>query len=913
MKFLRYFLLLALTAGALQINAQNKANKYFERFDYAKAIPHYLKHVRKNPSDIEARARLADCYRLTKDPENAEKWYSQVVRSKNPDPDNYFFYAQVLINNGKYENAIPQLERYLEVRGWNQVAGSMLESAKNPDQYYQDSAMYIVRAVNINTPGPEFGPVIYNNSVIFAAPQDRDKVIHNWTGQAFLDFYSAGYNGNYKLGEPQLLQGTINSRYHEGGATFSPDGQTMYFTRNNFNNGKLQRDEEAVVRLKAYKAELVNGKWTNVSEFPFNSDDYSVGHPCMDPDGKVIYFISDMPGGAGGTDIYVTRKQGLDKWSKPENLGDLVNSPGNEMFPWVSSSGVLYFASNGRGGLGGLDVYRVTSIGTPQVKVENLGYPVNTSRDDFGLVIDENTGQGFFASNRKGGKGDDDLYSLRQKQVLEGLVLDAKTGEGVPEATVQAYDANGVANVAFTDEEGRFRMPLDRNKEFMLVADGEFHLEGKERVSTVSFDPRTPIEALLKLEQDLSCEPPFVLDGSVKNDSNEILPNATVRVMPKPYTLAADSAGNFIANLQANMEYDIRIEQDGYMDRTYKVSTKDMEPGEDIPLDAILAGLNAEKDTSMYSIYYDYNKSDLRSLGYQELDRAIEFMTRNPEVKIRLISHADSRGQIGYNNRLSRQRSLTAFEYLIREGIPEDRVEVVWVGESRPANDCIDGVDCPEEEHQRNRRTEVQYAGQIEVEDINADESAPELEIGTKEKNPSMPLGEEIINDDSKEELKEKVGEEAEEEADTEVEGGSETLQKAIESIVEEEESKKEAMEEAAEEVEEATEEVVEEAEEAVEEVEEEAKKVAEKVEEVTEKAEVEEKAEESAEKVMEEKPAPESSSEEKNSSVSDEELKAMEKATEEVMEEMRREMEAKKKAAEEAGGEESGDEKTPE
>ncbi len=838
---------LALLLGTTQVHSQSRANKFFERFDYAKAIPLYQKHIRKNPSDIDARARLADCYRLTKQYEKAEQWYAQTLKTSKPDPDNYFYYAQALMNNGKYEEAVPQLERYLEVRGWNEIANNMLEASKDPRQFFLDSAMYIVRPVNINTPGPEFGPVIYNNSVVFAAAQNRDKVIHNWTGQAFLDLYAASYSGSYRLGEPQPMAGTVNSRYHEGGATFSPDGLTMYFTRNNFNNGKLQRDEESIVRLKAYKAQLVNGKWSNVSEFPFNSDDYSVGHPCMDPDGQVIYFISDMPGGAGGTDIYMTRKQGPDKWSKPINLGDKVNSPGNEMFPWVSSSGVLYFASNGRKGLGGLDIYRLTSVGTPQEKVSNMGFPVNSPQDDFALVIDEASGQGFFTSNRKGGKGDDDLYSLRQKQVVEGIVLDERTGEPVPEATIQAFDGNGPSQVAFSDAEGRFRMPLDRNKEFMLVADQEFYLEKKQRLSTVSFDPRVPIEALIKLEQDLSCEPPYVLDGNVKNDSNEIISNATVRVMPKPFTVDADSSGQFMVNLQADMEYDIRVEKEGYMDRVYEVNTTGMDPGE-IPLDAVLAGLDATKDTSMYSIYYDYNKADLRSKGYKELDNAIEFLNRNPTVKIRLISHADARGNVYYNDRLSRKRSLAAYEYLVREGIPEDRVEVVWVGESRPQNDCIDGVDCPEEEHQKNRRTEVQYSGQLEVEDLNPDETAPELEIAPKENNPMNPVGEEVIKD-------EEEGAEGEEEEGEEIEDGSKTLGEAIDEVMDNEEAAEEAVDETVEEAAEEVEEAVEEGEEAVEEAAEEVEEAVEEVVEETEAAvEAERKAaEETVEEVKEE------------------------------------------------------------
>lgn len=776
MKALKYLFTLVLLSCFFWAGAQKRANKFFERYDFAKAIPLYEKHIVKNPSDNAAREKLATSYRMIKDYRNAERWYAQVVKAREVDPENYFYYGQALMNNGQYDKAVPQLEKYLKDRGWSQMAGNMLEAAKNPGQFYMDSMLYSVRPVNINTPGPEFGPVIHNQTVIFAGPQNRDKVVFNWTGDAFLDLWAAPYSGNYQLGEPVPLAGSVNSRYHEGGATFSPDGLTMYFTRNNYFQGKVKKDANRIVRLKAYKAEYIEGKWTNISEFPFNSDEYSVGHPCMDPEGETIYFISDMPGGAGGTDLYMTKKLGEDKWSEPVSMGDKINSPGNEMFPWVSANGVLYFASDGHPGLGGLDLFRVTSLGGDLEKVENLGFPVNSAQDDFALVVDDRTGQGFFTSNRFGGKGDDDLYSVRQKQVVEGLVIDAGNGESIAEAKVEFYDASGLQVVAFSDAEGRFRVGLDRNKVFQGIADAELYLETKQRVSTVSFDPRVPVEALFKLDWDKSCEPPYALNGKVENDSLEIMPNATVRIFPQPFAVQTDESGNFNVSLQPEMDYEIRVEKDGYMDHVYNVSTKGMEPG-DIQLDAMLSQL--QEDTAMYSIFYDYDKSYLRSYSYKELDNVKNYMDRNPGVIVRLVSHADSRGTASYNNRLSRERSISAYEYLIREGVPKERLEMVWVGESKPQNDCGDGVDCPEEEHQLNRRTEIQYGGKIEVED-DVEEPPVEDPINLKLSNEGQP--------------KENEGEE--------MEAGETTLGEAIEEIANEvEKDVDEAKEEVEEEV----------------------------------------------------------------------------------------------------------------
>lgn len=844
MKALKYLFTLLLLACFVQAGAQKRANKFYERYDFAKAIPLYEKHIVKNPGDNAAREKLATSFRMIKDYRSAEKWYAQVVKAKDVDPENYFYYGQSLMNNGQYDKAVPQLERYLRERGWSQMASNMLEASKNPSAFYQDSMLYKVRPVNINTPGPEFGPVLHNQTVIFAGPQNRDKVVFNWTGDAFLDLWAAPYAGNHILGEPVPLAGAVNSRYHEGGATFSPDGLTMYFTRNNYFQGKVKKDANRIVRLKAYKSEYIDGKWTNIEEFPFNSDEYSVGHPCMDSDGETIYFISDMPGGAGGTDIYMTKKLGPDRWSEPVSMGDKINSPGNEMFPWVSANGVLYFASDGHPGLGGLDVFRVTSLGGELEKVENLGYPVNTGQDDFALVVDDRTGQGFFTSNRFGGKGDDDLYSLRQKQVVEGVVISESTGDAIPDAKVEFYDANGLQVTAFSDAEGRFRCGLDRNNMYEGVADAELYLQKRERISTVSFDPRVPVEALFKLEGDLNCEPPFNLDGVVENDSMEILPNAKVTIFPQPFDVETDTNGKFNVSLQPEMDYEIRVGNPGYIDRVYNVSTKGMEPG-DIQLDAVLAQL--QEDTSLYNIFYDYDKSYLRSYSYKELDRVKDYLDRNPGVKIRLVSHADARGAAAYNNRLSRERSISAYEYLIREGVPKNRLEMVWVGESKPLNDCGDGVDCPEDEHQKNRRTEIQYGGTVPVEDDAAEkaEEPVELKLGVQEE---QIMGEQMVGE-------EPVGVNPTEDSPLEekLEGGKTTLENAIEEIEEEAEKVEGAIEEtdddggmkeAAEEMEEAAEEATEEVEEATEGAEEAPKEVSEgAAKEVKEMEEVIEKA----------------------------------------------------------------------
>ena len=750
-KFIRSVILGLLVMSYLGASAQLKrANKKFDRKEYAVAIPLYQRHLEKTPTSGEGMEKLAHCYRLINDSRNAEYWYSRLEKSGNKDPQNAFFYAQSLINNEKWDDAVPILERYLQDRDWDEVAQNMLVSAQTYRDFMLDSARYIVNSTNINTAKSEFSPMIYRNTLVFSSSRKPEKSVFNWTGDNFLDLYQAQYYGKSELGQAEMLPGLANSKYHEGGSSFSPDGNKMYFTRNAYNGGKLQKGENGLVRLKTFSADLVHNKWQNITEVPFNGAEYSVGHPCISPDGNSLYFVSDMPGGEGGTDVWVVHKQG-DGWGSPENVGPRVNSPANEMFPWISSTGVFYFASNGHPGLGGLDLFRVTSMGSEFEKVSNMGYPVNSPKDDFALVIDEKSGIGFFSSNRKGGKGDDDIYSFTQRQILEGLVVDNKEGNPIENAKVEIYGVRGLATVVRTDDQGRFRYGLDRNTDYMLVGSAENYLEAKEKISTVSFDPSVPVDAVLRLPKDESA-PIYALKGKVEGDSIDNLAGTTVRIRAKEVIVSVDEDGNFEYNLAPDTDYEVRIEKEGYMDKVMDVSTKGLDPGE-MSLNAML--LRLMPDTALYKIYYDYADSDVRSDAYQELDRVVSYMKRNPTIKLRLVSHADARGGKSANDRLSRRRSSSAYTYLTKHGIKKNRLEQIWLGERKPANDCIDGKDCTEDEYQENRRTEIQYGGKMKQSELpqpepveeEVDDEEPVLEGKDAIKAEDAPSGKDLIKD----------------------------------------------------------------------------------------------------------------------------------------------------------------------
>jgi hypothetical protein len=458
-------LLLGAIGGFAQSKSLQKADQLFGDASYPAAIEAYQKAIEDAPVSSHAVIRLADCYRLTDDFRTALRWYAKAVKMKSVEGEVWFHYGEVLMMNRKYEEAIPWLEKYQKKMPGDDRVADMISSCQNQQAFAASKSLFLVRRLAINSESSDFGPAFFGKSVVFASSRKRSIVKTNRTGDSYLDFYVAAYDGKPELGEPSLFRGALNTPVHEANACFSSDGKEMYFTRNLVKKGSEPAAGE-MVQLALYHAILTDGKWQNEALLPFNLDGYSCGHPALAPDGKQLYFVSNMPGGFGGTDIYVVAQEGK-SWGKPENLGQDINSKGNEMFPWVDAKGMLYFASNGRGGVGGLDIFLVDPnadlIGAPV----NLGAPINSAYDDFGLIIDPEAGVAFFTSNRLGGQGDDDLYAATQLLRWQGMVTDAA---GLPLADIQVDLREGRSRTQLTtDEAGTFTVGIKRNASYLLL------------------------------------------------------------------------------------------------------------------------------------------------------------------------------------------------------------------------------------------------------------------------------------------------------------------------------------------------------------------------------------------------------------------------------------------------------------
>lgn len=577
-----------------------------------------------------------------------------------------------------------------------------------------------INNLKINNEQSDMGAAYFQHGrVVFASSRPSSRPVYReWKKSKlpFYDLYISNIIDTVQLDEPQLLAWDINHQFNEGPATFSADGEFMVYTSNFY-------DIDGVKRLKLVSS-IINSKgWGAPVELPFNSVSFSVGHPTLSYDGKTLYFASDMPGGFGGVDIYKVTRTIEGVWGYPENLGDKINTKGDDMFPFVHNSGLLFFSSNGRGGMGGLDIF-VANLTAGSATVEALEAPINSSADDFSFILDENQKTGFFTSNREGGKGDDDLYSFTNNQdfksaiTLNGVVTDVN-GQAINGTIVELQDEDGnVLATATCESDCAFNFQIEPNKTYFLVAKKEGYYDTKEEV--IATGEEKEITRNLKLAKIVK----MALVGKVTDSSTgEAISNATVtifdNVTKKREVYTTDSNGSFrhLMNnkrLNENAVFDIQLEANKYLTvtRTYK-RTLDKEGDYNLSIESnmrmnkIQTGVTKLEDLiDVKPIYYDLGSADIRPDAALELDKVIEIMNINPTMQIELGSHTDSRGSDVQNQTLSHLRAENAADYIKKRITNPERIYGRGYGETKLLNRCKNNVQCSDEEHQKNRRTE---------------------------------------------------------------------------------------------------------------------------------------------------------------------------------------------------------------
>ena len=470
-KYLIYTVIsLFVLVGYAQERKLNKADKNYDSYAFINAIEIYEEVAEEGHKSKELFEKLGNAYYFNADLANAAKWYGELFNlGEEVAPEYYFRYAQALKAEKRYAESDKKMQEFNKLTG-SDIRGTKFMNTRNYlDQIAEQSGRFRITNLGVNSPYSDFAPSFYlENNLVFSSARDTGvakRYKHKWNARPFLDLYGAEVADNGSLSNVDKFSSKLNTKYHESTTVFTKDGNTMYFTRNNYYKGKYKKDRKGINKLKIFRATREGDRWTNIEELPFNSDLFSVAHPALSVDEKKLYFASDMPGSVGQSDLYVVDINDDGTFGEPKNLGKGINTEARENFPFVSQDNELYFSSDGHVGLGGLDIFVMRLDDEDQV-IYNVGEPVNSPVDDFSFIINTKTKKGYFASNRDGGQGDDDIYSFLEikpiqwtcEQEIAGVVKDSKTNEILAGSQVILFDKNNKElENTYSNEEGKFR------------------------------------------------------------------------------------------------------------------------------------------------------------------------------------------------------------------------------------------------------------------------------------------------------------------------------------------------------------------------------------------------------------------------------------------------------------------------
>lgn len=515
MKIKKHILICILLLFSLSVFSQQaklkKADTLFNQFSFIKAVELYKELVANNYNKDYAIRKLADSYDLLRDPRNASRYYKQAVRQQDIPIEYYYNYAKSLRGIRDYREAEIWMKRYKDSGGVAETenfgrSGNFMDNIKNAKQEY------FLNKVRFNSKYSDFGAFEHDNKIYFTSARDEGvsvKRVYSWDEQPFLDIYVTEKNAR-TVDYDSKVKGDVNSIFHDGPVTISKDGKTMYFSRNNVKENVQSTDKQGFNHIKIYRATKKGDSWTNIEDLSINNDNYSVQHPALNNDDTKLYFASDMPGGYGGSDIYVVDIHPDGSFGTPKNLGNVVNTKNSEGTPFINNDDTLFFASDGHQGLGLLDVFSTIENDENEIiDVINLGEPVNSNSDDFSFSMNPDGLSGYFSSDRRGGRGSDDIYSYYRIPLLyiEGVVTDAINNRPIPYAEITLLDAKDkeVAKLT-TDDFGYFSINVDRNADYKLIGKQKKYIDDFRTISTKNIETKTQIingDLLLNPVQDV--------------------------------------------------------------------------------------------------------------------------------------------------------------------------------------------------------------------------------------------------------------------------------------------------------------------------------------------------------------------------------------------------------------------------
>ena len=476
-------LLMVNFSGFAQYGKQKKADTLFNKFSFVKAADEYKELIENNYNKDYATRRLADCYAYLRDPNNAAIYYKKAVEQENVPIEYYYSYAQALRGIKDYKNSRIWLERFKDSGGVIN-ANDFEKDVNFITNVFNAKQQYFLDKISFNSKFSDFGAFEHNGKIYFASSRDEGvsvKRLYGWNEQPFLDVYVADVGTKTNVDHTAKIKGDVNSIYHDGPVTITKDGKTMYFSRNNLDEYGLSKDKKGISNMKIYKATFRDSIWTDIEDLSINHAEYSTQHPALNKDDSKLYFTSDLPGGFGGSDIYIVDINPDGTLGVPKNLGEVINTKNSEGFPFINNEGTLFFSSDGHPGLGLLDIFgTIKGENGEFVDVINLGIPINSNKDDFSFSMNANGIAGYFASNRTGGLGDDDIYAYHRVQTLqlEGVVSDAINTKPIANSIITLFnDKDEQIAYMVTDENGFYQINIDRNKDYKIVGSQDKYID----------------------------------------------------------------------------------------------------------------------------------------------------------------------------------------------------------------------------------------------------------------------------------------------------------------------------------------------------------------------------------------------------------------------------------------------------
>ncbi|MCX7745217.1 MAG: OmpA family protein [Flavobacteriales bacterium] len=685
------------------------ADESFNNWDYYRAAGMYDELAKMNKlgkrNNWEEVRRAAQANIHTRNYQKAKIWFEYLNEKGQLVEEDYADYIDVLCRLNLYDEASIIGNEFYSKYPANMKAKNFQNSLEKLKNLNNNITASNIQALNLNSKMGDFSPVFYDNGIVFSSSRKNNSLVQRrfgWDNSYYADLYYAPIFQNYSTRKVKLFNRVFKSNLHDATIAFNKDFTYAVFSRNEVK----KKGKKEIVYLKLYEVKKdEKGKWSNPVPLDINQDGYSFSHPALSSDGSLLIFVSDMPGGEGGTDIWYVKNEN-NQWSKPINAGKTVNTPYDEMFPTIDEENNVYFSSNGHLGLGGLDIF-ITN--TNFNYVENIGKGVNSNADDFSLIKDYKNKKFLFTSDREDNvdKIFEAKLELPQFRLDVVTLIDDCKNSPLPESTILLKNLNNQSVQKFaTDINGNISINLPRNGLFEIFVEKDGYVSKTEhKVSTLGKNKSEVFK------ENVLLQPLKIRFKSIVKDAKSDIPLHDAKVVIT--NLDKNNSVTFFAKngiidtlLERAYDYEIEITSAGFLkySKTVDLSDKCMES---LSLDTKLEKMKIGDKFIVNNIFYDYGKADLRVESMIELDKLATFLIENSNIKVELSSHTDSRSSDSFNLKLSQKRAESAVNYLIKKGVRKENIIAKGYGEKQLVNRCSNGVNCSEEEHQQNRRTEI--------------------------------------------------------------------------------------------------------------------------------------------------------------------------------------------------------------